>query len=115
MIASVDLPLPNGFRVFRFEDDLAPAVVDGAPIRRRTGGHRLPDVVDAIVVGGEAVGRVEQGAIDADFPLRHIRAAVFIDDRLAHIEHPGPGEHIGRVALIARPSVPEVVVMLNRP
>ena len=47
-------------------------------------------------------------------PRDTARASVFIDDRLGHIKDAGTLEDVGRVTLVARPAIPEVVVVLNR-
>ena len=114
MIAPLDLALPHDIGVLRFENDLTPPVVDRAAVSRRSCGHRLPDIVDAVVVRRKAVGGVKERAVDPNLTLRHGRTAVFIDDRLGHIEHAGTLVDVDRVGFIARPAIPEVVVMLNR-
>ena len=63
VVAAVDVAQPWHFGVRGLEDDLAPPVEDLHPKPAQILAFYLEDVVDAVAVGGEAVGDVVGEAV----------------------------------------------------
>ena len=92
-------PQPRALRVIGGPDEVAPTVAHLEVVGCDAQGDGQPHVVEAILVGGEGRGRVENGAVDDHLAPGRSRAAVGAGDGLDDLEGAAVAEDVLAVGL----------------